>query len=103
MNFNTRIILTIFITIYFVNKLTKKLLIVQIKNEVETKKKSIEAKKNSQILTEKKNEVENNKKSESKEINDLKKKVNKIIEKQKYEYPDYSGNINQFFLQKTVR
>jgi hypothetical protein len=108
MNFNTRMILTIFITIYFVNKLTKKLLIIQIKNEVETEKKSdVEAKKKNQ--TGKKIEVENEKNSESneviknKEINDFKKKINKIIKKQKNEYPDYSSNINQFFLQKTIK
>ena len=110
MNFNTRMILTIFITIYFVNNLTKKLLIIQIKNEAETEKKSdIEAKKKSQNQTEKKKEVENEKNSESneviknKEINDFKKKINKIIKKQKHEYPDYSSNINQFFLQKTIK
>ena len=108
MNFNTRMILTIFITIYFVNNLTKKLLIIQIKNEAETEKKSdIEAKKKNQ--TGKKIEVENEKNSESneviknKEIDDFKKTINKIIKKQKNEYPDYSSNINQFFLQKTIK
>jgi hypothetical protein len=133
MNFYTRMILTILITIYFVNRLAKKLLIVQTKSEVEKKspvqtekkkkspvqtekKNDIVAKKKSPVQTEKKNNVKYEKKNQDqtekksisnevieKKVKDFKKKVHKIIEKQKYEYPDYSRNINQFFLQKTIR
>ena len=122
MNFNTRMILTILITIYFVNRLAKKLLIVQTKSEAEkkspvkTEKKNDIEVKNSPVQTEKKNDVKYEKKNQDqtekksisnevieKKVKDLKKKVHKKIQKQKYEYTDYSRNINQFFLQKTIR